>query len=127
MAEKVDLKQSAPPPEQLNFGVPSSSHDSQEMRIVTDHITPVRNDLRTEITRVHVQEAKPLPNGRLADSSSAQVCPECSSRNVKRRHRNFLERTVLSITEHKAYSCRNCGASFYARSEKHQSQASIAG
>lgn len=126
--KKADLKPSASAPEKLGFVVSTSSPDSQEVRIITEQITPVRNDLRTEVTRVHVQEAKPMPSDRPVDSSSsAQICPECSSRNVKRRHRNLLERAALSFTDHKAYSCRNCGASFYARGEKAQSQASIVG
>ena len=126
--KKAELRLSAPAPEKLDFVVSASSQDSQEVRIITEQITPVRNDLRTEITRVHVQEARPMPSGLSAESSSsAQICPECSSRNVKRRHRNLLERAALSFTEHKAYSCRNCGASFYARSEKAQSQASTVG
>ena len=122
---------SGSPQEKLDLVVITSLPASQQVQIVTDQITPVRNDLRTEITRVHPQGVKTQSNGKhkvqLEQASSSQVCPECDSRNVKRRHRNFFERTFLSFTEHKAYACRNCGASFYARNEKPQSHPSTVG
>lgn len=129
--EKPEFILSIPPQEKKDFLDFPSSPISQPAQIVTEQITPVRNDLRTEITRVHAQGVKTQRSGRPAaqteQSSASQVCPECDSRNVKRRHRNFLERTFFAFTEHKAYACRNCGASFYARDEKHQSQASTIG
>jgi rubredoxin len=129
--EKPEFGRSNSPQEKLDLTPTAYLPASQQVQIVTDQIMPVRNDLRTEITRVHSQGAKRRSNGKHAvqfeQASSSQVCPECDSRNVKRRHRNFFERTFLFFTEHKAYSCRNCGASFYARNEKHQSQASTVG
>lgn len=130
-AEQSELKLTNSPQEKLDFIVSASSATSQEVRIITEQITPVRSNLRTEITRVHVQEAKKHQNGAsLAQpepASLSQACPECDSRNVKRRHRNFFERTFLAFTEHKAYACRSCGASFYARNEKPQSHPSTVG
>ena len=126
--EKPEFVRSGPPQEKLNLLVTTSSPASQQVQIVMDQITPVRNDLRTEITRIHPQGIKTQSNGKrkaqLEQASSSQMCPACDSRNVRRRHRNLFERTFLSITEHKAYSCRDCGASFYARNEKHQSHPS---
>jgi transposase-like protein len=129
--EKTEFVRSNPPQGKFDLTATASLSASQQVQIVTDQITPVRNDLRTEITKVHAQGAKARTNGKLAanleQALSSQACPECDSRNVKRRHRNFIERTFLSFTEHKAYSCRNCGASFYAKNEKHQSHPSTVG
>lgn len=129
--KESELKVIFPSQERLDFIVSASSPTAQEVRIITEQITPVRTDLRTEITRVGAQGVKPgLDNRHQAQpetSSSSQVCPECDSRNVKRRHRNFFERTFLSFTEHKAFACRSCGASFYARNEKHHSHPSTVG
>jgi predicted RNA-binding Zn-ribbon protein involved in translation (DUF1610 family) len=126
-----ELKVMIPPQKKLDFIVSASSPTTQEVRIITEQITPVRTDLRTEITRVSAQAVKPRQDDKHQaqpePSSSSQACPECNSRNVKRRHRNFFERTFLSFTEHKAFACRSCGASFYARNEKHQSHASTVG
>jgi predicted RNA-binding Zn-ribbon protein involved in translation (DUF1610 family) len=129
--KESELKVIFPPQERLDFIVSASSPTAQEVRIITEQITPVRTDLRTEITRVGAQGVKPGQDNRHRaqpePSSSSQVCPECDSRNVKRRHRNFFERTFLSFTEHKAFACRSCGASFYARNEKHHSHPSTVG
>ncbi len=90
-------------------------------RVMADLAVPVRNDLRTEITRLHAQGSKDpsvSAESSEANKSSAQnICPECDSHNTRRRHRNIVERAVLSVTDHKPYVCRNCGASFYAKSE----------
>jgi rubredoxin len=122
--EKPELRLVTPSLEKFDFAVATSSPQTKpQAKIVTDYIAPVRNDLRTEITRLTAQRPTPLPISPMATSAqkpqiqSSQICPECSSQNVKRRHRNFLERTVLSFTEHKAYNCRQCGASFYAKRE----------
>lgn len=92
--------------------------------LVTEQITPARNDLRTQITRLHAQGAKAtaeeaaLPEAAALSVTTASACPECGSENLKRRHRNPVEKAVLSFTAHKAYTCRNCGASFYAKQEE---------
>lgn len=92
--------------------------------LVREPVTPARNDLRTQITRLHAQGAK--AKGEQAGSSahrepaatSVPACPECGSQNLKRRHRNPVEKAVLSFTAHKAYNCRDCGAAFYAKKEE---------
>lgn len=87
--------------------------------IVVDQISPVRRDLRTEITKLYAQGAKdqprqigPAPNH---SSSDLPACASCGSLNVKRRHRKLMERVAFSVTDHKAFICRSCGESFYAR------------
>ncbi|GEM_PF-1473371 len=87
--------------------------------IVVDQISPVRRDLRTEITKLYAQGAKdqprqigPAPNH---SSSALPACASCGSHNVKRRHRKLMERVAFSVTDHKAFTCRSCGESFYAR------------
>ncbi|MEP7341384.1 MAG: hypothetical protein ABI977_26880 [Acidobacteriota bacterium] len=126
--EKFELKAVPSPVEKFNFAA-SSSPTTSAARIVTDHIAPARNDLRTEVTRIHGRGARkivgvpaPLP-AQSEPNPKSQNCPECNSRNIKRRHRNFLERTLLAPSEHKAYTCRNCGASFYAKSEEREARA----
>lgn len=92
--------------------------------LVNDQITPARNDLRTQITRLQEQGAK--TEGEHVESAentepaatSASTCPACGSQNLKRRPRNTVEKAVLSFTAHKAYNCRDCGAAFYAKKEE---------
>lgn len=100
----------------------------------TASVAPARNDLRTEITRIHAQGAKAASRAAKAQSSSparqisasSLICPECESRNVKRRRRNFLERSFMFLSEHKAYTCRDCGASFYAKREEGETRKILA-
>lgn len=44
-------------------------------------------------------------------------CPECRSTRIKRRPRKAIERLIFTFTDHKAYVCRDCQASFYHRGE----------
>jgi len=127
--EKLELRVAKPSAEKFEFV--TSSSPSAPARIVTDYIAPVRSDLRTEITRIHAQGIKQTVQVAAAGlqspeqagpDASSQGCPECGSRNVRRRRRNIFERTLLSFSDHKAYSCRNCGASFYAKREERDAQ-----
>ena len=135
-AETPELRLVTPPQERLEFVVSASSPTSAQVRIVTDHIAPARTDLRTEVTRIHAQGLKereprngksPKQTAQSVETASSQICPGCGSRNVKRRHRNLLERTLLSFSAHKAYTCRNCSTSFYAKGENHESHPSAIG
>ncbi len=87
--------------------------------IVVDQISPVRRDLRTEITKLYAQGAKDpaRQNGSAPNPSSSDLpaCASCGSLNVRRRHRKLVERVAFSVTDHKAFICRSCGESFYAR------------
>jgi len=58
--------------------------------------------------RKGMDEAIPEPGLSIA-------CPDCGSSRVKRRPRKPLERLAFSITDHRAYVCRECQRSFYAR------------
>ncbi len=129
--ERLELKVAPAPVEKLAFATSSSAPSSgpSSARFVTDHTAPARSNLRTEITKIKPQgttEIIKLPHAQPASNSSSQTCPECNSRNIKRRRRNFLERTLLTFSEHKAYSCRGCGASFYAKNEEREARADAA-
>lgn len=94
-------------------------------------VAPIRRDLRTEITKLYQQGAKETPaqRGALAEAetepSFSVVCPECGSSSVQRRQRNSLERAVFSITDHKAYTCRDCSASFYGKLDENGAEPSV--
>lgn len=92
-------------------------------------VNPRPRDLRTRITSLYEQRVRQaealkeadsaeIPSLPTASSGHEAICPECSSNDVRRRPRNTLERAVFSITDHKAFKCLSCGASFYARPEK---------
>lgn len=51
---------------------------------------------------------------------SRHVCPQCGSIDTERRRRRLWERIVFSFSDVRAYNCRICGTSFYAR-RKHKS------
>ncbi|HYE75804.1 MAG TPA: hypothetical protein VEF04_20845 [Blastocatellia bacterium] len=51
---------------------------------------------------------------------SRHVCPQCGSLDTERRRRKLWERIVFSLSDVRAYTCRICGTSFYAR-RKHKS------
>lgn len=89
--------------------------------LVNEQTTPARNELRTHIICLHTQSAKgeqvAPPEQTEPSATGAPACPECGSQNLKRRHRNTVEKAVLSFTAHKAYNCRDCGAAFYAKKE----------
>jgi transposase-like protein len=58
------------------------------------------------------------PAKKHLSSHSSRPCPQCGSRDARRRHRRVWERVIFSLTEIRAYTCQSCGASFYARREK---------
>ncbi|MBO0723941.1 MAG: hypothetical protein J2P41_24155 [Blastocatellia bacterium] len=81
-------------------------------------IIPLQNDLRTEIARV--QEARmereaQEPHIAKDYQKTVAACPECGSHWVRRRQRSGLERAIFVFTNHRAFICRSCDASFYAR------------
>jgi len=130
LVPSVTAKQSNPV-QKVQLDVVVSAIQSKS-RIASDLAVPIRNDLRTEITKLHTQperkkielktdisagDESPESLSQSKRNSSTQICPECDSQNIKRRHRNLMERALLSVTDHKPYVCRSCGASFYARSE----------
>jgi transposase-like protein len=79
---------------------------------------PIQPDLRSEIAKLQnghgVKEPQGL-NGAREKHKTSTTCPECGSNWVRRRQRSGLERVVFALTNHKAFICRSCDASFYAR------------
>src|SRR5215510_8132553 len=60
---------------------------------------------------------KQLTTKEQEEQQKLPICPECWSKRVKQIHRNSLEKAFLSFTDHKAFYCRSCGYSFYAKLE----------
>ncbi len=127
-APEVDLTQLSQPrrerPERITLSMFPTS-DEEEITVAGELVEPVQTDLRTKVTKLYDQIEKELPGSnrpqlQLASSSSA-ICPDCGSEDVKRRQRSGFERTVFSFTDHKAFTCHSCGASFYARLEDESS------
>ena len=89
-------------------------------------IIPIQPDLRSEIVRV--QEARNTKEAQEANLPKDQqkanaICPECGSSWVRRRQRTGLERAIFAFTNHKAFICRSCDASFYARAGSEENAA----
>jgi hypothetical protein len=100
-----------------------SLEPNESGEVVTGQELPVHYDLKTQVLKLHLQGAqgtKDAASDRAgqANPNSALQCSECASHNVKRRHRTAIERAALALTDHKAFSCRDCGASFYAKSDE---------
>jgi hypothetical protein len=89
---------------------------------------PVQSDLRSEVTKLQdlqsVKETQALNPVREKHKTSA-ICPECGSNWVRRRQRSGLERVVFALTNHKAFICRSCDASFYARIDDEGSASNV--
>lgn len=93
--------------------------------VVTGPGLPASRDIRTQVLRLHAQgenvmverplvPAVPAP----AESNGLPRCSACDSKNVRRRRRTTLERATLTLANLKAFNCRDCGASFYAKYEE---------
>jgi hypothetical protein len=85
--------------------------------------------LRLEIARLHrlQQQAKETHDGTsIRETQRTNTsCPECGSNWVRRRQRSGLERVVFALTGHKAFICRSCDASYYARVGSEESESKI--
>lgn len=46
---------------------------------------------------------------------SRHLCPQCGAMDTERRRRRLWERVVFAFSDIRAYNCRICGHSFYAR------------
>lgn len=106
----------------MQMGVAVAAGQTQPGMVI-DQIAPVRQQLRTEITKLYAHEAneraaKANRTVQEAVQSSALACPECGSHNIKRRKRNVFEKAFLSFTDHKPYVCRKCDAAFYIKSSE---------
>jgi hypothetical protein len=56
---------------------------------------------------------------------SSQVCPQCQSHDVSRRHRRLWQRLVFGLTQIRPYRCDNCGHTFYASRLPHRRRDSL--
>jgi transposase-like protein len=122
--KKADTFLTAPGGKKRVVGEASSgsSQNSAGVSPVYPPPEPVSN-LRAQI--MQQQEAAIAPGSQpsepvfpVLESASGEVtCPDCGSMRIRRRPRKFLEKIFLSLTDHKAYVCRQCGASFYHRPE----------
>jgi hypothetical protein len=72
----------------------------------------VKLEVTPESTVRNDSEAPPA-----APAAGGINCPECGSDRVKRRPRKTIERAIFTFTNHKAFVCRECQASFYHRPE----------
>jgi transposase-like protein len=89
---------------------------------------PIQPDLRSEIA--HLQDLQRVKETQRLDvvnekHKPSTTCPECGSNWVRRRQRSGLERVVFALTNHKAFICRSCDASFYTRIDDEKNAANI--
>lgn len=56
---------------------------------------------------------------------SSQICPQCQSHDVSRRHRKLWQRIVFGLTQIRPYRCENCGHTFYASRQPHKRRDSL--
>ncbi|MFN0088626.1 MAG: hypothetical protein ACKVX9_24775 [Blastocatellia bacterium] len=93
---------------------------------VAGQVIPVQNEMRTQILKLNAQGAQESmvpaaspPALREANTASSQPpCPQCASRNVRRRQRTALERAALALSDYRAFQCQACSVSFYAKPDK---------
>lgn len=121
-AKPVQTRQPEPQPAPIVAAVAVSAEPPA--KVVVDRVAPVRQGLRTEITKLHTLRAQEKPD-ELPQTihQTSLTCPECESRNVKRRRRNFFERAFLAFSGHKPFTCRNCDAVFYSKSSEQENAA----
>ncbi len=90
------------------------------------------NGLRAKIDRIHQEGWKEGRQGGVFEALekvpvlSRFECPDCGSGDTRRRSRSSIERAVFSMTDHRAYSCNSCGASFYAKAESEMGEGRVA-
>jgi hypothetical protein len=105
----------------------ASINESQHLN-GNGYAVPIQSALRSEIAKLHDAQSAKEPQGfnviKERQKTNA-ACPECGSNWVRRRQRSGLERVVFALTNHKAFICRSCDASFYARVGNEESEANI--
>ncbi|MGH9841464.1 MAG: hypothetical protein ACREEM_22145 [Blastocatellia bacterium] len=95
-----------------------SLNPTQTGEVVAGQALPVRKDIQTQVLKLHAQGAAAESERAKKPSPAAETmpqCSECNSRNVRRRRRTTIERATLRLANLKAFNCKDCGASFYAR------------
>jgi len=91
----------------------SEKFSTEVMRLIEENFGKSKSRQLTEKEKEEQREQEKMP-----------ICPECWSKRVKQIHRNSLEKVFLSITDHKAFYCRSCGYSFYAKLENRENSSS---
>jgi rubrerythrin len=133
LKEKIEgVKQSesmvqSEPPQRLTINLAALMLQSKTQQEVSGAIVeqnPRTTDLRTEITRLYAQGVKEKEQGdrtsprrEQSAETAMHICTHCGSSDVKKRHRTVLEKLAFSVTDHKAFTCRSCGETFYSKSE----------
>jgi transposase-like protein len=127
--KKADTFLTAPGGKKGVVGEPSFGSSQISARESSAGLPPVYpspepgSNLRAQITQRQEVAITPAPQPSepvfpVSGSASGEVtCPDCGSMRIRRRPRRFLEKILLSLTDHRAYVCRQCGASFYHRPE----------
>lgn len=105
--------------DQNGFALADPAEDDESLTASMGAIIPIQPDLRTEVARVEAarkaRDAQEALIPAKEQHRTGAMCPECGSSWVRRRQRSGLERAVFAFTNHKAFICRSCDASFYSR------------
>ncbi len=104
-----------------------SLNPAQAGEVVAGQALPVSNNIQTQILKLHSQSLDATAENERAKELSPAArtmpqCSECGSRNVRRRRRTTIERATLRLANLKAFNCRDCGASFYARPDESENK-----
>lgn len=119
---RADTFVAAPVRDEAGMDLPPAQSVGEERRVLLDQIinrqnrpgeAPPRVESRGDHPPVRPARTSAEPGG---EPVASLACPACGSSSVKRRPRRPLERILLSITDHRAYVCRDCQHSFYSRS-----------
>lgn len=103
VAQPRAVQQMAAATSQTGVGPVAASHQSERQE------TPQKAGALLNLSALPEQ----TPHHR--SHRSRHVCPQCGSTDTERRRRRLWERIAFFFTDIRAYVCRICGASFYAR------------
>ena len=120
--KKIDLKRlNQKSAQKTDRNSTNGSITTRPPSVVGELVDEFSKKFSTEIMRL-IEENFGKSNRQLTEKEQEEqqklpICPECWSKRVKQIHRNSLEKAFLSFTDHKAFYCRSCGYSFYAKLE----------
>jgi len=120
--KKIDLKRlNQKSSQKMDRNSTNGSITTRPPSVVGELVDEFSKKFSTEIMRL-IEENFGKTNRQLTEKEQEEqqklpICPECWSKRVKQIHRNSLEKAFLSFTDHKAFYCRSCGNSFYAKME----------
>jgi transposase-like protein len=125
-----DINKHPSPPKQPTADQAAVSHTSAagHPRAEVAPQPPARSDARAAADRPEQPGGSALNLSALQEKAqhrrshrSRHVCPQCGATDTERRRRRLWERVAFYFTDVRAYACRICGSSFYAR-RKHKSE-----